>query len=400
MSGLVKSSHIRSTRPRVHTETWNSLPPSSQEEETRATRAHVLRCWSVSVYLSVLRRPIQLHTVSTAFVEQAGQAINHSLITCTFEDFGTRQLVVIRCCKPLPCCTQPTCTHCWLLLTLSVFVLVQRQGHRHCISRCRITSPRTLTVRLYICWSACLPIYLPNSFPAAAAAAAAAPPPASFPPSLEQLVPYQLVLSAVSLLSLNQDHPDDPLTVSLGAISHQQGRTDCNQCSAGSQAQPPSSIHLRTRHLLSTSCAGLFPSAHSALLSCFLWPFQSVRCHNIAEISKRPDVIKEQSTLLSEIPLIHAELVQSGNLEPVRRPSIPLVPPSLHCPSRPPNRLRPIRLLKAVQPQRRHPHPSQLHGTSSKESWPAHPAHPANPCTPGQFIWDLSSLRIYSMPPL
>lgn len=74
----------------------------------------------------------------------------------------------------------------------------------------------------------------------------------------------------------------------------------------------------------------------------------SVRRPNIAEISKRPDVIKEQSTLRSEIPLIHAELVQSGNLKPARRPSIPLVPPSLHCLFFPPNRLRPIRLLKAV----------------------------------------------------
>lgn len=57
-------------------------------------------------------------------------------------------------------------------------------------------------------------------------------------------------------------------------------------------------------------------------------------------------------------------------------------PPSLHCLLLPPNRLRPVRLLKAIQPQPRHPHPSQLHGTSSKESWPAHSAHPANPALP------------------
>lgn len=78
----------------------------------------------------------------------------------------------------------------------------------------------------------------------------------------------------------------------------------------------------------------------------------SVRCPNIAEISKRPDVIKEQSTLLSEIPLIHAELVQSGNLKPV---PTPIHPTGSSFPALPffplPNRLRRIRLLKAIQPQ-------------------------------------------------
>lgn len=170
-----------------------------------------------------------------------------------------------------------------------------------------------------------------------------------------------------------------PLTVSSQAIKTSRAGRTAISARPGPKPSPPSSFHLRTWPLL-CFCAGLFPLAHSALLFGFLWPSE----RSLSQYRRNFETARRHQRaihLFSEIPLIHARAEWEPEARP--RPSIPLVPPSLHCLfSRPPNRLRRIRLLKAIQPQRRHPHPSQLYGISSKESWPAHSAHPANPALP------------------
>lgn len=140
---------------------------------------------------------------------------------------------------------------------------------------------------------------------------------------------------------------EHPLTISCQAINTSRAGRTAISARPGPKPSPPSSFHLRTWHLL-CFCAGLFPLAHSALLFGFLWPsersssqyrrnFETARRHQRAIHPSQRDTIDPRRA--------------RAEWEPEARPT-PIHPAGSSFPALPfffpPNRLRPIRLLKAV----------------------------------------------------
>lgn len=196
----------------MHTETWNCFPLSLIGDK-RPPPFAALVCVRLSVRLAPSRPALSasicsLHRSSNNSPAQVNPSC--ALHNCKLgrKILRRRRLVVIRCCEQPSSCTQPTCTAGWRSPRPVCFGPTSAQQHCIAASPHRIASHPH---RLSICLSACLPIYL--IIPSLLVA------PASSSLSLvfetnPRLAPSCLfglpVSQSISLLSLNQDHPDAP----------------------------------------------------------------------------------------------------------------------------------------------------------------------------------------------
>lgn len=144
----------------MHTETWNYFPLSLIGDKRPPFLLHRF----VSVDLTVLCRPVQsakhsfVRSTDQAIIDQAIQLHLCALHNCNIgRPWEKTTGCVIRCCKPLLCCTQPTCTAGWLSPRPVCFG--PTSAHRHCIAASHriASSPSCLSVLMLVYLSADLP---------------------------------------------------------------------------------------------------------------------------------------------------------------------------------------------------------------------------------------------------